>query len=200
MVAELPDRTVQYSLPVAGGRDGALCWLACLPWPQPQASHRGKSKEKAGGGGGGKEEKGDDAAARRRVDWAGWPSIGLDWIGRTARPRTAAAARIRCSGPDSVAHQVCRAAPRRAPPRPPGDLADRRDLAQILLSLRFTRHQSEHGACVVRFSTSASSGWCSADYSRLRGSGLGTDGDSVALSRLKCGGRINQFLASLSWF
>lgn len=122
MVAELPDRTVQYSLPVAGGRDGALCWLACLPWPQPQASHRGRSKEKAGGGGGGKEEKGDDAAARRRVDWAGWPSIGLDWIGRTARPRTAAAARIRCSGPDSVAHQVCRAAPRRAArrPAPPG--------------------------------------------------------------------------------
>ena len=50
---------------------------------------------------------------RRRVDWG--LGGGLWAIGRTARPRTAAAARIRCSRPDSVARRVCRAPPRRAP-------------------------------------------------------------------------------------
>jgi hypothetical protein len=80
-----------------------------------------KEKAGGGGGGGGKEEKGDATAQARGLE------VAFDWIGRTARPRTAAAARIRCSGPDSVAHRC--AAPRAAPA--PGDLAGRRDLAKI---------------------------------------------------------------------
>ena len=101
-------------------------------------------KEKADGGGGGKEEKGDAAAQARGLGGG----LRLDWIGSTARPRTAAAARIRCSGPDSVAHRC--AAPRAAPA--PGDLAGRRDLAQIC-----SHFTSEHGTGWFR---SASAGCC----------------------------------------
>ncbi|CAN6239346.1 unnamed protein product [Urochloa humidicola] len=59
---------------------------------------------------------------------------GLDGIGRTtARPRTAAAARIRCSGPDPVAPPVCRAAPRFVWLRVPGSRADRRRCVVVLV-------------------------------------------------------------------
>jgi len=109
VVAHGRSRTVQ---PVAGGRvrgDGATLLqrpavaAACAQPLRVVWKSRRKPMEEEG-----KEEKGDAAPARG--------GLGVARIGRTARPRTEPAARIRCSGRDPVAPRCAAPFPRRRRP------------------------------------------------------------------------------------